>query len=187
MHPTGHIEVLEVTEPGSDVLTADAFRAAFRSHPAGVAVVTADPGGDPIAMTVSSLTSISASPPLMAFSASAQSSSTAALRRATSVVVHLLNAEQLWLAQLGATTGVDRFQDPTKWRRLPTGEPVFPDGGTWIRGEVVHRVEAGNAVIHVVKAIETNSSAESSSDASGVGPLVYHNRSWHVLSDASMI
>jgi len=46
------------------------FREAFRRHPAGVAVITADPGDRPVAMTVSSLISVSAAPPIVAFSLS---------------------------------------------------------------------------------------------------------------------
>lgn len=53
----------------------EAFREAFRRHPAGVAVITADPGNQPVAMTVSSLISVSAAPPVVAFSLSTKSAS----------------------------------------------------------------------------------------------------------------
>lgn len=53
----------------------DAFLAAFRHHPSGVAIITAEGPEGPVAMTVSSLISISAAPPMVAFSLSAASSS----------------------------------------------------------------------------------------------------------------
>ncbi|RUU84284.1 flavin reductase, partial [Mesorhizobium sp. M7A.T.Ca.TU.009.01.3.1] len=68
----------------------NAFREAFRHHPAGVAVITADPGDRPVAMTVSSLISVSAAPPVVAFSLSMKSTSSEPLLRAETMVIHLL-------------------------------------------------------------------------------------------------
>ncbi|MEV8135285.1 flavin reductase family protein [Microbacterium chocolatum] len=167
-------------------LPADTFKAAFRNHPAGVAVITADPGGEPVAMTVSSLTSISTEPPLVTFSASALSSSTPALERADTVVIHMIAADELWLAKLGATSGIDRFADTDTWSRLATGEPLFHHGGTWIRGRVLHRLTAGNSIVHVVQALDACDPAQIAQPADAA-PLVYHNRTWHALGDASVI
>ena len=54
---------------------AEAFRRAFRGHPSGVAVVSAATPAGPVAVTVSSLISISDSPPTVAFSVRAASRS----------------------------------------------------------------------------------------------------------------
>jgi flavin reductase (DIM6/NTAB) family NADH-FMN oxidoreductase RutF len=51
----------------------DAFREAFRLHPAGAVIISADQGGQPVALTISSLISVSMSPPTVAFSLSAKS------------------------------------------------------------------------------------------------------------------
>lgn len=170
-------------------IDADTFKAAFRLHPAGVAVVTADPDGEhPVAMTVSSLASVSVDPPMLVFSASAISSSTPALERSETVVVHMLGAGQLWLAQLGATSGIDRFADTEKWRRLPTGEPVFPDVYAWLRGKIVYRLEAGASIICVVHVIEAQvPNPAEAAEAPVTTPLVYHARTWHQLGDHSTI
>ena len=90
-------------------LASDDFKALFRGHPGGVAVITAQAGESPVALTATSVASVSADPPLLIFSISAQSSSAAVFARAETVVVHLLDANDLEVAQLGATTGVDRF------------------------------------------------------------------------------
>lgn len=172
----------------TDVLGPEAFKAAFRNHPAGVAIVTADAGAGPVAMTVTSVFSVSAEPPLLVFSASASSSSTPTIRAAETVVVHIPGADQLELAKLAATSGVDRF--PTGlWMRLPTGEPVYPGAHAWIRGRIINRIEAGSSTVFVVEALSSSAPAADSdeADARFARPLVYHNRTWHVLDDASKL
>jgi len=165
-------------------ITADDFRWAFRSHPAGAAIVTADAGDGPVAMTVSSVASVSIDPPTLVFSASASSSSTPTLQRAETVVVHLLAADHVELAKLGARSGAERFGDDVRWGRLPTGEPYYPDA-TWLRGRVVQRIDVHGATLLVVEAIEACPLERDWS--SQPTPLVYHNRRWHVLTDKSAL
>jgi flavin reductase (DIM6/NTAB) family NADH-FMN oxidoreductase RutF len=158
------------------------FKRAFRHHAAGVAVVTADAGDGPVGMTASSLFSVSAEPPLMVFSISDRSSSAPTIRRADTLVVHLLGSRQLEIARLCSTSGVDRFADTSIWRRLPTGEPHFPDVPVWIRGRVINRMAAGESTvvaIHALEAVHT--------DSEQAEPLVYHDRTWHALGDASRL
>lgn len=166
-------------------ISADDFRHAFRAHPAGVAVVTADDGNGPVAMTVSSVASVAIDPPTLMFSASGISSSTPTIRRAETVVVHLLSADDVVLAKLCSQSGSQRFGDNVNWGRLPTGEPYYPDT-TWLRGRIVESVDVAGSTIIVVEAIETEGQREQAT-ASEPTPLVYHNRSWHILTDKSTI
>jgi flavin reductase (DIM6/NTAB) family NADH-FMN oxidoreductase RutF len=71
------------------------FKDLFRGHPGGVAVITADAGDGPVALTATSVSSVSADPPLLTFSISALSSASTTLQRADTVVVHLLDADDL--------------------------------------------------------------------------------------------
>lgn len=186
---TDDIAAVSITPSvGADVLGAEVFKAAFRNHPAGVAIVTADAGDGPVAMTVTSVFSVSAEPPLLVFSASASSSSTPTIRAAETVVVHVPGADQLELAKLAAASGVDRFPDGL-WMRLPTGEPVYPGAHAWIRGRVKNRIEAGSSTVFVVEALSSSAPAADSdeADARFARPLVYHNRIRHVLDDASKL
>lgn len=169
----------------AEALSSDAFKLAFRNHAAGAAIVTADAGEGPVAMTVTSLFSVSAEPPLFVFSASDFSSSTPTLLRADTLVVQFPGADQLELAQLAATSGVDRFPEGT-WTRLPTGEPFYPAADSWIRGRISHRLNAGTSTIFVVEALTASASASDPGSACE-RPLVYHNRSWHVLDDTSRL
>jgi len=164
-------------------LHPDEFKLAFRNHAAGVAVITADAGYGPVGITATSVFSVSAEPPLLVFSLSNQASSAPTIHRADTVVVHLLGAEQLHIATLCATSGVDRFADTELWARLATGEPYFPSTPAWIRGRIIDRMAAGSSTIIAVHALESNVST----DKSGSDPLVYHNRTWHSLGEHSAL
>ena len=163
-------------------LSPDDFKLAFRNHAAGIAVVTADAGDGPVGITVSSVFSVSAEPPLLVFSISGSSFSAPTIRRTETLVIHLLGAQQLHIARLCSTSGIDRFADTSIWNRLPTGEPHFLGVPVWIRGRVINRMEAGDSTVIAVHALE---SAHADGDATT--PLVYHNRTWHALGDASRI
>jgi flavin reductase (DIM6/NTAB) family NADH-FMN oxidoreductase RutF len=178
-----------VTHPSADSVSPEEFKAAFRNHPAGVAVITADAGDGPVALTATSVFSVSVEPPLLVFSISDLSSSTPTIRKADTVVVHLLGAAQLDIAKLGATSGIDRFADASIWKRLPTGEPYFPAAHAWIRGRVVNKMEAGGSTVVAVQALQTKAPPvdDPAADAAEAEPLVYHNRTWHRLGEHSKI
>ncbi|WP_424449095.1 flavin reductase family protein [Microbacterium arborescens] len=167
-------------------LSADEFKTLFRGHPGGVAVITADAGDGPVALTATSVSSVSADPPLLVFSVSAQSSASAVLSSAETVVVHLLDADDLALAKLGATSGVDRFADTSSWSRLTTGEPVYRGVRAWVRCSVVSRMDAGGSIVIAGHALQSH--VERDVEPGGHGEaLVYHNRTWHRLSEHSAL
>jgi flavin reductase (DIM6/NTAB) family NADH-FMN oxidoreductase RutF len=159
------------------------FLAAFRNHPAGVGVITADPGDGPVALTATSVFSVSAEPAVLAFSVSGSSSAAPGILRSASVVVHLLGTAQVALARLCATSGVDRFADTGAWDRLTTGEPYFPRVDSWIRARITDRVLAGSGTLVVAQA----TAAWISADGVPSAPLVYHHRSWHQLGESSKL
>lgn len=167
-------------------VSAAEFRNAFRNHPGGVALITATYEASPVAMTVSSLVSVSADPPLLAFSLSDHSAGSRFIRRAGRIVVHFLASGQLELAKLGATGGVDRFADTSIWSYLPTGEPYFYASPIRLLCNIVHEVRAGGSTVAIAQAqrLVVDSFADTSAQDS---PLVYHNRRWHALSTLSEI
>jgi flavin reductase (DIM6/NTAB) family NADH-FMN oxidoreductase RutF len=186
------MEILSIREDGEENdgpmappsfhgLDADSFKLAFRNHPAGVAVITADAGNGPVGLTATSVFSVSADPALLVFSLSSQSSSAPTIRETDTLVVHLLGAHQLALAKLFATSGVDRFADTSIWSRLKTGEPYLPGATVWIRGRVINRMEAGASTVVAVHALDART------DTAAVSPLVYHNRTWHRIGAHSQL
>ncbi len=120
---------MSITQSLEAAITADEFKAAFRNHPGGVAVITADAGNGPVGLTATSVISASAEPAILAFSVSEFSSSTPTILSADTVVVHFLSAEQVGIAKLCATSGIDRFADTSLWSRLETGGTILRPGG----------------------------------------------------------
>ena len=108
--------------------TTELFKQAFGHHPAGVAVITAtDENGEPAGFTASSVTSIAAEPPIVAFSLKADSGSAGKIAAADSFLIHLLDAENVQIARNFATHGYPRFADTSAWEFIATGEPLVHD------------------------------------------------------------
>ncbi|MGV8911147.1 MAG: flavin reductase family protein [Rhodoglobus sp.] len=180
-----HRDTASTTErtPRSPEISGEDFAHAFRHYPGGVAVITADSPDGPVALTATSVVSISSEPPLLAFSISHRASTAASIRSAHSYVVHFLGKDQVEIAQLCATSGVDRFADTRLWARLATGEPFLPSAPAWVAGTRIDHLDAGTATIILLRA--TQSAVDSQADATP--PLVYFNRGWHHLGEHSQV
>lgn len=167
-------------------LSVDEFKALFRGHPGGVAVITAEGPAGPVALTATSVSSVSAEPPLLVFSLSSASSAAPTISSADTVVVHLLDAHDLPVARLASTSGVDRFADAGGWTRLITGEPVYHGVRAWVRCAVVDRMCAGDSTVIAAHALQSSIARRVEPGESG-DALVYHNRGWHRLGEHSRI
>lgn len=185
-HPGGghraafrHREIAMTNQVSTPEDLSAAFREAFRHHPSGVAVISADPGEGPVALTVSSLISISMSPPTVAFSLSSKSSTADAIRRAESLVIHFMRLENMHLAQLCATSGADRFGSSVNWDRLPSGEPYFPDVRIWFLAKPLHELSVEGATLMVAQLTEGR--LADSDPLPEANSMVYLNRQWHGL------
>lgn len=170
------------TTAGHVGIHGDDFRALMRHHPTGVTLITADPGDGPVAMTATSLVSLSAEPPLVAFSLSESSSATPSLRRASTFVIHLLAGAEIELARLGATSGVDRFADSSLWARLETGEPYFVQPPVRMRAQVTNTLSAGTSLLVVAHVLDAVMAAPAERK-----PLVYLGRTWFALDDGAKV
>ncbi|CUU57194.1 NADH-FMN oxidoreductase RutF, flavin reductase (DIM6/NTAB) family [Parafrankia irregularis] len=155
----------------SELIDPAALRRVFRGHAAGVAIVTMPGPHGPVGFTATSVASLSADPPLLSFSVAITSSCTPALAAATGLVVHLLSDDQEELAARFATPGIDRFAEPTRWRTLPTGEPLLADAAVWLRTRIRSRLIAGDHHLVIAEIAETRVD----SAAGLLAPLVYHN------------
>ncbi|KPI08326.1 flavin reductase domain protein FMN-binding protein [Actinobacteria bacterium OK074] len=154
----------------------DLLRSVFRRHAAGVAVITARGGAGPVGFTATSLTSVSAEPPLVSFGIGLGASSWPAVSEADHVGVHILGEHQQELAATFAKSGADRFGAPTDWREGPEGVPVLDDVLAWLVCRVVARVPAGDHRIVLAEVLL--------GDHSGTGqPLLYHQGRFNGLRD----
>lgn len=154
----------------------DLLRSVFRRHAAGVAVVTAQRGGTPVGFTATSLTSVSAAPPLLSFGISTGSSCWPVMAEADHVGVHVLGEHQRDLAVTFARSGADRFGPPTRWSTGPEGVPVLDGVLAWTVCRVVERVPAADHRIVLAEVL--------AGDPSGEGaPLLYHQGRFNGLRD----
>ncbi|MFJ4624716.1 flavin reductase family protein [Streptomyces sp. NPDC088812] len=154
----------------------DLLRSVFRRHAAGVAVITASGGTGPVGFTATSLTSVSAQPPLLSFGVGTGASSWPALSEADHVGVHILGEHQQELAATFARSGADRFGAPTAWQEGPEGVPVLDDVLAWLVCRVVARVPAGDHRIVLAEVVH--------GDPAGAGrPLLYHQGRFTALRD----
>ncbi|WP_069466032.1 flavin reductase family protein [Actinacidiphila rubida] len=150
------------------------FRAAFRRHAAGVAVVTASGPAGPVGFTATSLTSVAVEPPMLSFGISVGSSCWPVVAEAPYVGVHILGEHQEELAALFARSGAERFGPGTAWSPGPHGVPVLDGVAAWLVGRVAGRVPAGDHRIVVAEAV--------AGDPHGPGrPLLYHQGGFHRL------
>ncbi|GHH06107.1 flavin reductase family protein [Streptomyces rubradiris] len=154
----------------------DLLRSAFRRHAAGVAVITARGASGPVGFTATSLTSVSAEPPLVSFGIGTGASSWPAIAETDHVGVHILAEHQSDLAATFARSGADRFGAPTAWREGPEGVPLLDDVLAWLVCRIVGRVPAGDHRIVLAEVVR--------GDPSGDGrPLLYHQGRFNALRD----
>ncbi|WP_347108953.1 flavin reductase family protein [Paenarthrobacter sp. S56] len=158
----------------------DLFRNAFRSHPAGVAVITAVGRSGPVGLTASSVASVSADPPALSFSLSG-SRSAEQLIEAGTVVVHMMDAAQVDLVKVFSKPGTERFTPDMNWTNLPTGEPLLLDAPWALRCRITHRVPVGASILLAAEVLEVRAVQGNSA------PLVYHDRAFHRLTEESRI
>jgi flavin reductase (DIM6/NTAB) family NADH-FMN oxidoreductase RutF len=143
------------------------YRSVFRRSAGAVSVITADDGTGPVGFTVTSVVSVSISPPMVSFAISNASSSFPTVARAASVVINFLSLGQHMLATTFAARGINRFAEPTRWSRLADGSPVLEDAPTYLHGRVQHRFPVGDH--HIVVAELTAAEQRRHYE-----PLVYH-------------
>lgn len=158
------------------------FCEAFGAQAAGVAVITAEGSdGEPAGLTISSLSSVAAEPPIVSFSFKDRTGSAARIIDAESFLIHLIGADSVEIAKKFAVSKADKFGDASTWDRLPTGEPLLHGVNRVLRVKPLGTLDAGPAVVftaEVVDFIRHNADAV---------PTVYHARKFHGLGDHSAL
>ncbi|MEV7869427.1 flavin reductase family protein [Streptomyces sp. NPDC088124] len=142
----------------------------------GTAVVTAPSDDGPVGTTVSTVTSLSADPPLLLVCLSHSSRTLAAIEPGSAFAVHLLTEEQRGRARLFSTaTPAERFAAESYEEVL--GVPVLADTFAWsicvteeVRAYGDHCLVVGRvAALHL---------------ATG-RPLIWHDRGFHALAEGA--
>jgi flavin reductase (DIM6/NTAB) family NADH-FMN oxidoreductase RutF len=171
--PLAQAPLPDLPEAGPDEL-----RRVFRRHAAAVAVVTVSQQGTPVGLLVTSLASVSASPPLISFNVARASSGWAAIEVADHVGVHVLGSDQEELARRFARPGADRFAAPTAWQSGPHDVPVLGGTAAWAVAVVDQRIPAGDHVIVVARLLHADTQDDS-------GPLVHHDGEYRPVTPST--
>ncbi|GAA5152331.1 flavin reductase family protein [Microbacterium pseudoresistens] len=155
----------------------DEFKGAFRRHPAGVALIAATTTAGPVGLTLSSVASVSADPPVLVFSVTRATGSAGGILSAPSFVVHFLTTGQEELADAFARTGQPRFTPEQGWITLPTGEPFLSRARVALRARTRETTAVGGSVLVLADVLEVLEGTEGE-------PLVYHDRQYDRLGSA---
>jgi flavin reductase (DIM6/NTAB) family NADH-FMN oxidoreductase RutF len=155
---------------------AEGFKAAFREHPAGIALITGMTDEGPAGLTASSVASVGLEPVALTFSVTRATGSAGALLSADTLLVHLLDARHIEVAKQFSFTGGERFTEAQGWEYLETGEPYLPGVRSALRCRALQVTPVGpsSAVIAEVLEVIQGETGE---------PLVYLDRQFRGLGD----
>lgn len=153
----------------SDPASTIGFKEAFRLHPAGVALASGRAPAGPVGLTLSSVASVSADPPVLSFSVTRTTGSAAGILAAPTFVVHFLAETQAAVAEAFARTGAPRFTPEQGWSELPSGEPYLPGATAALRCAVRETLQVGPSVLILADVLEAVPGAPGE-------PLLYRDR-----------
>ncbi len=158
------------------------FRAAFRAHPAGVAIVTTAGPATPAGLTATSVASVSADPPMLSFVVSRLTGSGATVLAGDAVDIHLLTPAAATVADSFAHTGAPRFTSGQGWAEVSPGRWRLADAHARLGCRVVDRVRAGSAVLVVAEVVDAETSW-----VDPRGGLLYVQRAFHQVGESLAI
>lgn len=170
----GRVRAHLVMAPPPEVVPEADFKAAMRSLPAGVSVVTTGSGEEAAGMVVSSLTSISAQPPLVGFFVHRASSMHAPLLANGRFAANVLGEQhrEVMASVLAAPQGPARFAEGD-WSEGESGLPVLGDALASMECDIVCTQSLGTHDLVVGKVRRTVRTPSS--------PMVHFNAATHVL------
>jgi flavin reductase (DIM6/NTAB) family NADH-FMN oxidoreductase RutF len=155
----------------------ETLRRAMRQWVAGVTVVSSTYNGELHGMTVSSFTSISASPPMILISLERGSRTYAIVSQSGVFGVTLLSSDQEALSdRFAGRTGLesDRFSGLETFS-LVSGSPLIPGGLAYFDCRVVNAFEAGTSTVFLAEVMAASSADDGQ-------PLVYTDRTYRRLA-----
>ena len=156
------------------------FRAAFRHHPAGVALVTATVDGQHYGLTISSLASLSIDPVAVSFSLTKESGAAGAVLAAPSFMIHMLSEAQQHIATSFAVPGAPRFTPEQGFSFLPTGEPWLPRAPVALRAVMHSSISVGGSRLIAAEVLQVLRGEPA-------GHLLYQDRQYHRLDPRPLV
>jgi flavin reductase (DIM6/NTAB) family NADH-FMN oxidoreductase RutF len=156
---------------------AEELRGVMRQWATGVTLVTAQDGGKPHGMTVSSFTSLSLDPPLVLVSLENSARTHRLVRESGAFGVAILEASQQDLADRFAgriPDGENRFEG-LEYETARTGAPIPRGALAYLDCEVVEIQPAGTHTVFIGRVV-------ASGVRPGGKPLLYYDRNYRRLA-----
>jgi flavin reductase (DIM6/NTAB) family NADH-FMN oxidoreductase RutF len=153
------------------------LRGVMRQWATGVTLVTAQDGGTPHGMTVSSFTSLSLDPPLVLVSLENTARTHRMVSESGAFAVSILEASQQDLADRFAgriPDSEDRFEE-VEYETARTGAPVPRGALAFLDCEVVDRQPAGTHTVFIGRVVASGVRPEGK-------PLLYYDRNYRHLA-----
>lgn len=152
------------------------FRAVLGQFCTGVVVVTsADVEGNPLGMAVGSFSSVSLSPPLVAFFVAHTSTTFPKIAASGRFCANILSHDQIDVCRAFSRSGGDKF-DGVDWHPTSAGAPVLSGAHGWIECSIdsVQRLGDHDLVVGRVEQLDSAGDEERS-------PLVFYRSGFHAL------
>jgi 3-hydroxy-9,10-secoandrosta-1,3,5(10)-triene-9,17-dione monooxygenase reductase component len=180
-------EDVSVHDDPDHVAAARRFRDVVGRFASGVTVVTGIDGDTPVGLTCQSFSSVSLEPPLVLVVIAKTSRAWPVIERAGRFCVNVLAAEQVALAEVMATRGIDKFAG-VAWRpSAATGSPVLA-GSLALVDCTIHAVhEAGDHRVAIGRVVDLLVPGEDEADGPGAtsGPLLFYRGDYRTAHDAA--
>ncbi len=143
--------------PETGPVDATRYAAALRAYAAGVGLLTVRDGIDDVGTTVTSVTSVSAAPPLVAVGLTAEGYPREVLEEVGRCALTVLAAGQAILASRFSSAGrpsARHLLESVPWHRAPVSDAIVLDGGLVALDCRLDRVvEAGDHVLALLEVV----------------------------------
>lgn len=149
------------------------FRSILGNFATGVVIVTAMADTVPLGMTIGAFTSVSLTPPLVAFLPAKSSQTWPQIRGVRRFAINILSREQKDMCLAFARTS-DRKFDGVAWRQSSHGTPHLVGALAWLDCDLDQVFEAGDHDIALGRVV-------SLSTGEGDVPLVFYRGSFHEI------
>jgi 3-hydroxy-9,10-secoandrosta-1,3,5(10)-triene-9,17-dione monooxygenase reductase component len=115
----------------------------------GVVVISALTNEGPVGFTCQTFSSLSLDPILISFAAKSAGNSWLKIRGADAVGLNMLGADQVEVARIFATSGIDKFVD-VAWSKAPHGSPLLAGAIAHLEGQILSVTTHGDHDFAVV-------------------------------------
>ncbi len=156
-----------------------ALRKAFGHYPTGVALITAMGPDGPVGMLVSSFTTVSLRPALVAFCAAHTSTTWPLIADARSCCINVLEASQEELCRQLATRREQRFES-VAWSAAPSGAPVVAGVAAWLDCVIAEVRVAGDHDLVLLDVVAHDASPERE-------PLLFHRSAYRAFAPPTRV